>query len=75
MLAAAMATLPQAPHHKPCIKGITMISHQPFHLRGHTTHMHTHIHTLTELDCLCIQQTVFVHQHSMLNSYTPLDHQ
>ena len=29
----------------------------------------THTHQLTELDCLCIQRTVFVHQHSMLNSY------
>ena len=40
-----MVTLPQAPHRKPCIKGLTMISHQPFHLGGHTTHMHTHTHT------------------------------
>ena len=42
-----------APHHKPCIKGVTMISYQPFYLGGHTTHVHTHTHTLTELDCLC----------------------
>ena len=68
----------------PAKKGITMRSlplgghtmsctHAYVHTRTHT-HTHTHTHKLTELDCLYIQQTVFVHQHSMLYSYTPLDH-
>ena len=44
-----------------------------------SSHAHTVTHSLTcmqltELDYLCSQRTVFVHQHSMLNSYIRLDH-